>query len=69
MKDIKNAAPNSEGPTASLDNDVHAAVLPLVRLLARQAAREDFQCALEGARMKPYSTECVRGAPKTIEDT
>lgn len=48
--------------------DRYAAIRPLVRLLARQAAKEDYARALEAARTKPYSTEELRGAPKVIEE-
>jgi hypothetical protein len=60
---------SKDGATGGPDSDPYAAIRPLVRLLARQAAREDFERALEAARMKPYSTEEVRGAPKHIEES
>ncbi len=69
MKDTETVDPNNDGAIAGLDSAPHAAVLPLVRLLARQAAREDYERALEAACTKPYSTERVRGAPETIEET
>jgi hypothetical protein len=47
--------------------DARAALLPLVRLLARQAACEDYERALEAARPKPYSKR--HGRPKVIEET
>lgn len=46
--------------------DTRAAVLPLVRLLARHAAREDYERAL-AARPKPYSKGQDR--PKAIEES
>jgi len=49
--------------------DLHAAIRPLVRLLARQAAKQDYSRALEAARTTPYSTEEVRDAPKAIEES
>ena len=49
--------------------DRYAAIRPLVRLLARQAAKGDYERALEAARAKPYSTDEVRGAPKAIEES
>lgn len=69
MKDIEIVDPNNDGATAGLDSGLHATILPLVRLLARQAAREDYERALEAARTKPYSTERVRGEPKASEET
>lgn len=48
-------------------SDVRAALLPLVRLLARQAAREDYELALAAARPKPYSKGQDR--PKTIKES
>lgn len=49
--------------------DRYAAIRPLVLLLARQAAKEDYARALEAARTKTYSTEEVRGRPKVIEES
>lgn len=65
----ENLTPNNDGETRAVDADPYAAIRPLVRLLARQAAREDYQRALEAARVKSYSTERVRGAPTTIEES
>ena len=67
MKDTEVVAPDSDRVTANLDAGPRAALLPLVRLLARQAAREDYERALEEARTKPYSTERVRGRKPTVE--
>lgn len=69
MKDIEIVDLNNDGVVARLDRGLHASILPLVRLLARQAAREDYERALEAARAKPYSTERVRDAPRAIEET
>ena len=44
-----------------------AALLPLVRLLARQAAREDYERALAAARPKPYSKR--QDPPEAIEES
>ncbi len=70
MKDIETstAAQDGAASTVELESGPYAAILPLVRLLARQTAREDYARALEAARTKPYSTERVRGAPKAIEE-
>ncbi len=38
-------------------SDPRAALLSLVRLLARQAAREDYDSALAEARSEPYSKD------------
>lgn len=67
MKDIESVDLNNDGETATPDSGLHA-ILPLVRLLARQAAREDYARALEAARVKPYSTGRV-GGPAAIEET
>jgi len=67
MKDVEIAAPNSDRVTAGHDTDLRAAIRPLVRLLARQAANEDYARALEEVGAKPYSTERVRGR-KPIEE-
>jgi hypothetical protein len=56
-----NAEDSAVSPTR-LESDPYAAILPLVRLLARQAARDDYARALEAARAKSYST---RGADVT----
>lgn len=69
MKDITIVDPRNDGAAAQLASDPHATILPLVRLLARQAAREDYERALDAARTKSYSTERVRGAPKRIEES
>jgi hypothetical protein len=68
MKDIETGDPSNDR-TTGLDSGPHAAILPLVRLLARQAAREDYERALEAARTKPYSMERARGAPNAIEES
>ncbi|MBX9746304.1 MAG: hypothetical protein K2X34_05350 [Hyphomonadaceae bacterium] len=68
MTDIENLAPN-ENETRAVEADPYASIRPLVRLLARQAAREDYARALEAARVKPYSTQRVRGATEAIEET
>lgn len=46
---------SNNGTPVSPVGDAYAALLPLVRLLARQAAREDYARALAAARPKPYS--------------
>jgi len=58
MKDseISTPAPDGAVTAADLENGPYAAILPLVRLLARQAARDDYARALEAARAKSYST-------------
>ncbi|MDX2277379.1 MAG: hypothetical protein NW206_18180 [Hyphomonadaceae bacterium] len=60
---------NKSGLDLELDEagDPRAALLPLVRLLARQAAREDYARALEAAPSKPYSKE--RDRPNVVEET
>ena len=69
MKDIEISTAAQDGAAAAdLESGPYAAILPLVRLLARQAAREDYARALEAARTKPYSSERVRGAPKETEE-
>lgn len=55
---------DSVAQAAALESGLYAAILPLVRLLARQAARDDYVRALEGARAKSYSTQ---GAHSTEE--
>lgn len=55
--------------TATERGSPYAAVLPLVRLLARQAAREDYERALEAAGAKPYSMRGVRGAREAAEES
>jgi hypothetical protein len=45
-----------------------AAILPLIRLLARQAAREDYERGLEAQRANSYSMERARGERNVIED-
>lgn len=67
MKDIESVALANDGTTEGTDSGLRAAIQPLVRLLARQAAREDYERALEATRAKPYSTERVK-ARKSIED-
>lgn len=71
MKDIKISTPAQDGAAAAadLDGGPYAAILPLVRLLARQAAREDYARALEAARAKSYSTRGVGDARETVEES
>lgn len=57
---------DSNGTPKSEASDARAALLPLVRLLARQAAREDYERALEAARPKQYSKGL--GRPRVIEE-
>lgn len=58
MKDIDISKAVQDGAAVSVDleSGPYATILPLVRLLARQAAREDYARALEAARAKSYST-------------
>ena len=65
MKDSETSAQDSVVSTAAIEGGPYGAILPLVRLLARQAARGDYARALEGARPKSYSTQ---GA-ETIEES
>ena len=58
---------DNNGTSKSQADNARAALLPLVRLLARQAAREDYERALEAARPKSYSKR--HGQPKVIEET
>ena len=58
---------DNNGAAKSEANDARAALLPLVRLLARQAAREDYERALAAARPKPYSKGQDR--PKAIKES
>ena len=60
MKDIENFNPDAEA--ADLESAPYVAILPLVRLLARQAAREDYARALEAGRVTSYSTRGVGDA-------
>ena len=69
MKDIEISTAAGDGVIAELDGGPRAAIRPLVRLLARHAAREDYERALEAARTKPYSTEQAGAAPKATEET
>jgi len=71
MKDIEVSTSKPDGAAASadLENGPYAPILPLVRLLARQAAREDYARALEAARAKPYSTEGMRATRKAAEES
>lgn len=62
MKDIETVAPNGDDAIAAAE-----AILPLVRLLARQAAREDYARALEAERANP--SDGARGARKSSEET
>lgn len=48
-------------------SDPRSALLSLVRLLARQAAREDYDRALAGARSKTYSKE--QGRQDAVEES
>lgn len=57
---------DNNGTPKSEASDARAALLPLVRLLARQAAREDYEHALAAARRKPYSK--LHSRPKVIEE-
>jgi hypothetical protein len=61
---MDNSVPEIERVDAG---DPRAALLPLVRLLARQAAREDYARALEAAPSKPYSKEQDR--PNVVEES
>lgn len=54
---------------ADLESGPYAAILPLVRLLARQAARDDYARGLEAARAKSYSTLKPPDAHETIEES
>jgi hypothetical protein len=54
MTDSPTLFPTQNAPHAR-QKDSRAVIHPLVRLLARQAAREDYQRSLEARPMKPYS--------------
>ena len=72
MTDIEMTASEHEGPAAAstnIESGPYAAILPLVRLLARQAAREDYARALEAARARTYSTAGAEGVRKTVEES
>jgi hypothetical protein len=54
MASSRTVSPTLDAPRAR-QQELRAAVHPLVRLLARQAAREDYQGSLEAKPAKPYS--------------
>lgn len=66
MKDDAIGAPKRDAKIAGLDNGSRAAIVSLVRLLARQAAKQDYERAIEKARAITYATERARG--RTAEE-
>ncbi|MBY0566050.1 MAG: hypothetical protein K2P70_01970 [Hyphomonadaceae bacterium] len=71
MKDFETSTTANDGAVAAadLESGPYAAILPLVRLLARQAARDDYARALEAARAKSYPTLEPPDAHETIEES
>lgn len=65
MRDIVTCTSDA---VASVPDSVVSGAIRLVRVLARQAAREDHERALEAARTKPRLKQPVRRAPKAAEE-
>lgn len=71
MRDFETHTTAQDGAVAAadLEGGPYAAILPLVRLLARQAARDDYARALEAARAKSYSTLKPPDANETTKES